>query len=537
MLASAAALSLPLRGAEADQPTFLQNGRKWVETAEALTPELSRTEKRPRTSVVAERAETTFFGWRMKPGEPAAAIEQKAWKAGQGFVLDFGEHMAGYLKMRIDAVGRHVDAPLRFKVTFGEAPAEVAEPFDPYPGTLSRSWLQDEIFTVDVLPAEMSLPRRYAFRYVKIEVIGASGSFRARFSNIRAEAVTSARGTPPPLSANTPEMLRRIDTVGLATLRDCMQTVFEDGPKRDRRLWLGDLRLQALANYVSFREYKLVKRCLYLFAGLARKDGIVLASLFERPSPKPSANTIMDYAALFGSALLDYAEASGDWDTARELWPVAKWQVQYLQRYLNREGLFEDPGGWWIFFDWDRTLDKQAPMHGLLGYAMRACLRLAGRLGAEKEVAEYPKALARMEQAARERLFDRSAGLFTSGGARQVSYTSQVWMRLGGFMRPEEFRAAPAALQSRAGALMPKTPYLWHHVVEAMLASGMESEAFALIDSYWGGMVRAGADTFWEVYDPKDPHLSPYKSYLVNSYCHAWSCTPSYFIRRRYARA
>jgi hypothetical protein len=31
-----------------------------------------------------------------------------------------------------------------------------------------------------------------------------------------------------------------------------MQEVFEDGPKRDRRLWLGDLRLQALVNDVTF---------------------------------------------------------------------------------------------------------------------------------------------------------------------------------------------------------------------------------------------------------------------------------------------
>lgn len=65
-----------------------------------------------------------------------------------------------------------------------------------------------------------------------------------------------------------------------------------------------------------------------------------------------------------------------------------------------------------------------------------------------------------------------------------------------------------------------------------MMQSGMQREAFALIDNYWGGMVRAGADTFWKVYDPKDPRLSPYRSHLVNSYCHAWSCTPSYFIRR-----
>jgi hypothetical protein len=36
----------------------------------------------------------------------------------------------------------------------------------------------------------------------------------------------------------------------------------EDGPKRDRRLWLGDLRLEALANYETYRNFDLVKRSL-----------------------------------------------------------------------------------------------------------------------------------------------------------------------------------------------------------------------------------------------------------------------------------
>jgi hypothetical protein len=27
--------------------------------------------------------------------------------------------------------------------------------------------------------------------------------------------------------------------------------------------------------------------------------------------------------------------------------------------------------------------------------------------------------------------------------------------------------------------------------------------------------------------------LSPYGDHHINSYCHAWSCTPSYFIRSR----
>ena len=54
-----------------------------------------------------------------------------------------------------------------------------------------------------------------------------------------------------------------------------MQTVFEDGPKRDRRLWMGDLRIQALTNYQTYKKSSLVKACLYLFAALPMEDGKV----------------------------------------------------------------------------------------------------------------------------------------------------------------------------------------------------------------------------------------------------------------------
>ena len=38
----------------------------------------------------------------------------------------------------------------------------------------------------------------------------------------------------------------------------------------------------------------------------------------------------------------------------------------------------------------------------------------------------------------------------------------------------------------------------------------MQHEALRLIEEYWGGMVKAGADTFWEAYDPKNSLFSPY---------------------------
>ena len=60
----------------------------------------------------------------------------------------------------------------------------------------------------------------------------------------------------------------------------------------------------------------------------------------------------------------------------------------------------------------------------------------------------------------------------------------------------------------------------------------MLCEAPELIKSYWGGMVDLGADTFYEAYVPGDPDFSPYKDKMINSMCHAWSCTPTYFIRK-----
>ena len=76
------------------------------------------------------------------------------------------------------------------------------------------------------------------------------------------------------------------------------------------------------------------------------------------------------------------------------------------------------------------------------------------------------------------------------------------------------------------------TPYLRHHFVAALLQCGLRAEAINEIKAYWGAMIDYGADTFWEVFDPDNPEFSPYGSKLINSYCHAWSCTPAWFIRQ-----
>lgn len=503
----------------------------WLRKAAEAMPELRRTERHP-AAVVRSVADTSAFqGWRMEYVESVEALYGSSLKERQSVIVDMGRHMTGYFSFRIDHTGMPADAPIRLRLTFAEVPAELNIPFDPYPGGLSRAWLQDETVTVMRLPAEVRIERRVACRYVKIEVL-ATSYFDFRIGDIVFEAVTSASGEAPRLAAGTDPMIRRIYETGLETLSECMQTVYEDGPKRDQRLWIGDLYLESLANACSFRNHSLTRRCLYLLAALADEEGWLHATVYEYPEPEPQYNQhTMDYSLLYGVALLEYLKATGDMETARELWPVVVRQIEIARTYLkdNLYDMQKQPQ-WWLVFDWKDDLDRHASVQGLMTFAVERGWELARMLGRESEAADWPALAKAMRRASREAFYDRRSGVVVSGPQRQVSYLSQVWMVLSGTLSPKEGARALTAVLDDPTACRPGSPYAYHYLIEALIACGMEDEARERLIGYWGGMIERGADTFWEVYDPADDYKSPYGFHPVNSYCHAWSCTPVYFI-------
>jgi hypothetical protein len=136
-----------------------------------------------------------------------------------------------------------------------------------------------------------------------------------------------------------------------------------------------------------------------------------------------------------------------------------------------------------------------------------------------------------MTAAARTHFWDARQRLFVSGPDRQISWASQAWAAIAGVLPKAESAAALRNAMKHSDAVRPVTPYLYHYVVEGLLRCGLQADALTLIRSYWGGMVQAGADTFWEAYDPDDPLISPYGDRHINSYCHAWSCTPAWLFR------
>ena len=511
---------------------------RWMQIAAQEKPVLKFQTVRPVGVVRAVQDAQAFQGWRYEcVGEPAQMLYQKNFKDVKELTLDFGRHLVGYFKFHTKTLGkRPQDAPVRIKFFFGELPAELNTPLDPWRGGLSRAWMQDEVVTVTQVDQWIEIPRRMAFRYLKIELMGASNDFDFAIDDMEFRAQSSAGEVLTALEPGCPDIVRDINNVGIETLRECMQTVYEDGPKRDRRLWIGDMYLESLANRYSFKNNQMTKHCLYLFAGLAADDGIVISNLFEEPEPHPqSGSYCLTYCLLWNSTLLEYLKDTGDKETANDLWRVAKRQAEDAISYVDDRGIFDKDkrGGWvWLFFDWRNGLDVNTPMQGATIFALQQTYELAQMLGREQEVEEYPALIKKMTQAARKYLYNKQRGVMESGPDKQVSILAQTWLIKAGVLNKKEGQKAIRTALATDGVYMPGTPYATHYLIDAMLLCDMKQEARDYLVDYWGGMVKKGADTFWEAYDPKDDYISPYGFSPVNSACHAWSCTPVYFIHK-----
>ena len=510
--------------------------QSFLEKAEQLKPSLNEFVQTPLALVSPVKDAAQALGWRIEEVGDADAIASRLLKKkGDTLIIDFGGHRAGHLSFDIENIGEAIGAPVRLRFTFGEVIPDIAEPFYPYKGWLSESWLPEEIVTIDIVPSSIRLPRRYAFRFVKIELLGLPVGRKIALRNVRAHALTSATGTVPALPKRLPADLHEMDRVAAATLRDCMQTVFEDGPRRDQRLWTGDLRLQALTSYVTFPNNDLVKRSLYLLAAFPREDSLLPANVFEYPRPMQAPEFMLDYSALFSVTLADYVDATNDLAFGRELWSIALAQVRLVGKMIGEDGGIRFAKGVTAFIDWNPKLNRDAAIHAVYIYALKRVMTLAKKLGLLAEVSDFPGDIARAEAAAIKAFWSSEMQLFTSGSKRQISMASQAWMTLASVGTRKMQSAGLLNALRHPDVVQSRTPYLTHYVTEALFIAGHNSEALKMMRAYWGGMLKAGADTFWEAYAPDNPRVAPYNDFHVNSFCHAWSCTPSYLLRK-YAR-
>lgn len=520
----------------------VHKNEEFLKIADGLKPELYETVVRPQKLLKFEKhlklERKTDMNQIEVMEEKPEELAKKQFKRDDHIVLDFGDHQVGYVTLELTSAGSHQDAPAYLYLRFAERIEELETDPAKYDGWLSKSWIQEEHIHVDILPAKISLPRRYAFRYLEIKVIDVSMKFSVVINDVYTRAVSAVRKDDiVPLKIED-SLLRKIDRVAVRTLHNCMQDVFEDGPKRDRRLWLGDFRLQARANYKTFKNYDLVKRCLYLFGGMTFNEGKISACLFTEPQPEPDDTYLFDFALLYGSALLDYYEETQDKKTLDDLYPVAIRQIEIGMDYLNEDNVIPDRSNeFWCLIDWGEGLNTQAASLAVLIYSIRYGIRLAKYMGDTEHMERLARKEEELKKSAVEHFWDEEQQLFVSGSERQISWATQIWMILARVFPKEKNRELILRTIDVNPRIQIVTPYMYHHYIDALIRSDEKERALDEIKRYWGEMVHDGADTFWEVYNPYNKYESPYGSVMMNSFCHAWSCTPTYFLRKFYEEA
>lgn len=511
----------------------VHKNNRFLEIAESLKPELLHKEIKAEKEIMVgkDRQMRTVI----TEEHPIENLYAKSLKRDDTVFVDFGDHAVGYVTLELSKTGSHQDAPVYFYLKFGERLEEMTDKTADYDGWLSRGWIQEEYIHVDVLPAKVKLPRRYSFRYMELRMIDTSAKFQLKIDGISCDTVSAVdMESVKPVDFGDP-LLNQIDLVSRKTLKECMQDVFEDGPKRDRRMWLGDLRLQARANYYTFKNYDLAKRCMYIFAGLLFNEGKLSACVFTEPEMEPDDTYLLDYALFFSSVLLDYYEATGDLETLRDLYDVAIDQIRIAMTQLNEKNVVEDLGdAFWCFLDWGDGLNKQAGATAVLIYCIRYGIRLAKILDKQEDISWLEEKQAMLKEAAVKEFWDEDLGMFVSGPDRQVSWATQIWMILARVFDKETNCKLIHHVMEVNPRIRMVTPYMYHHYIDALIRCDEKELALEEMKRYWGEMIHDGADTFWELYNPYNREESPYGSSMVNSYCHAWSCTPTYFLRKFY---
>lgn len=496
------------------------NDERLLQRAEQLIPHLYYHEVKPVGRLISSKTDA----------DNAMNEEQKDEGLGRGdyVCFDFGNHYVGQISLEFDSLGSHPDAPAFIKLNFAETIEELNKKTEDYNGWVSSSWIQEEFIHIDDLPSQIELPRRYAFRFLRITVLDTSPKYRLVIRDARCRAVTSADYNRLGSFSTGDASLDRIYDVSLRTLAECMQKEFEDGPKRDRRLWLGDLRLQSLTNYVSFRNYDLVKRCLYLFGGSRFPDGRLSACIFTSSEAEADDTYLFDYALFFVIALEEYLAETEDEEALNDLYEIAMEQIELsvieCHDYIVQAKAASD-----CFIDWCDELDRRACAQAVLIYAIRYACRLAERRNDIQRCQRLDETVSSLCEAARNEYWNQEKSCFVSNG--QISLASQVWMILADVTTQDEAESLMSRSEEFMKCCPMTTPYMHHYYVMALLHAGLRTKAIEHIKGYWGGMIDAGADTFWEAWNPEDMDASPYGDSIINSYCHAWSCTPAYLLK------
>lgn len=442
--------------------------------------------------------------------EPVAAVSTTKEKG--GVVVDFGKETFGYVRLQ-GLKGKGL-----LNIYYGESKEEAL-------ATETCETL-DRIDVDNQQAKEYTVQGSKAYRYVYI-VTGPAVSFD-KVSMLYESLPETYRGS---FRCNDEE-INRIWDVAAYTMHLTTREFFIDGIKRDRWVWSGDAIQSYLMNYYLFFDTHTVGRTINLLRG---KDPVTA-----------HVNTIMDYTFYWFMSVYDYYLYTGDSHFIGQLYPRMSGLMDYVLGRTNKDGMVEGQTGDWIFVDWaDGYMDK----HGELSFeqilfckSLQTMALCADITGNKQDKAKYGK-LAESLKSKLEPAFwnkDKQAFVHNRLNGKQseaVTRYANMFGILFDYLDAQKQQTVKKSVILNDSIMKITTPYMRFYELESLCALGEQTSVTKEIKDYWGGMLKLGATSFWEKYNPNEKgsqHYAMYGRPFGKSLCHAWGASPVYLLGKYY---
>lgn len=326
------------------------------------------------------------------------------------------------------------------------------------------------------------------------------------------------------------KLLDQIMEISKYTFSMCTKEFYLDGAKRDRWLWGGDAYQAYRAEYYYCYDLERIKRTTIALLGKIPVESYI--------------NTIIDYTLYIVMSAWETYEHSGDLAFLQELAPMLKAHVGYVLSRLNGDGFQYKQKGDWVFVDWGlQETDGEQSFEQILIWAMlQKYAKILRALGDETTAAAHEARAAKLKAKTDEVFWDEARGAYRFARKNgvvedKITAHASVIAVLYGFVDEQKRERIKNALLHDESIPPLITPYFECFKLSCLFELGCEEQAAKELETFWGGMVKAGATTFWETYfegETMEEATAMYGRPFGRSQCHIWGAGPLYIVPRYY---
>lgn len=417
-----------------------------------------------------------------------------------GVLYDFGTEIFSYLNLSFKE-----NRPLT--VFYGESREEALD--------TAHSYIFEELSGEKVYRL-----RQRAFRYVYLSGDFSEALISADFEYLPLEARGSFECDEP--------VFNDICSVAAYTFHLNCREGFLDGIKRDRWIWSGDAYQSARINRYLFFDKEIEQR--------------TLIGLVGKPPVEQHLNTIIDYSLLWMIGLYEHYLTYGDREFLRRIYPMATELLRFVESRINSDGFIEAKKGIdWTFVDWARfeKIGAVCAEQMLLIKAYDSMAYIFREIEAEGADV-LSKNAARLKTLVNEYYWCEEKGAFIDSyisGNKNVTRHANIFAVMYGIATDKQTESILKNVLKNDNIPKITTPYFESYELDVLAKLGEFEALEELIRSYYGGMLKLGAKTIWEEYDPSMSGIEHYAMYggkYHKSLCHAWGAGPIYLFGRYY---